>query len=324
MNHPYIFRGVILALLSFLLAGCQKGSSGEVAAASNPAAHNPMEITISDDLFSQIKIGEPRWSEVAGTLRVAGRVEADENRMARVSAPVTGRITMLNAVEGQNVHKGQVLAIIHSTQLADEQSSYLKARSQKRLAERAVGRAKLLLEAGVIGEAELQRREAEVAQAAVDLSSSRDQLRVLGMSEEALSKLETSPSISSFSQVLASIEGTVLERKATIGQVMQAAEIVCVLADLSNVWLVADVPEQAAGTVDIGKTVEAEIPALPGVTVRGKLTFVSATVNPETRTVRIRMDLKNPHRRFAGHAGDGDAFRQHGAQAGGAGHGRGA
>lgn len=65
MNHPYIFRGVILALLSFLLAGCQKGSSGEVAAASNPAAHNPMEITISDDLFSQIKIGEPRWSEVA-------------------------------------------------------------------------------------------------------------------------------------------------------------------------------------------------------------------------------------------------------------------
>ncbi|MBV6431215.1 MAG: Cobalt-zinc-cadmium resistance protein CzcB [Bryobacteraceae bacterium] len=298
MNHPYIFRGVILALLSFLLAGCQKGSSGEVAAASNPAAHNPMEITISDDLFSQIKIGEPRWSEVAGTLRVAGRVEADENRMARVSAPVTGRITMLNAVEGQNVHKGQVLAIIHSTQLADEQSSYLKARSQKRLAERAVGRAKLLLEAGVIGEAELQRREAEVAQAAVDLSSSRDQLRVLGMSEEALSKLETSPSISSFSQVLASIEGTVLERKATIGQVMQAAEIVCVLADLSNVWLVADVPEQAAGTVDIGKTVEAEIPALPGVTVRGKLTFVSATVNPETRTVRIRMDLKNPHRRF--------------------------
>ncbi|MCC6362459.1 MAG: efflux RND transporter periplasmic adaptor subunit [Bryobacterales bacterium] len=298
MNHPYIFRGAMVALLSFLLAGCQQGSSGEVAAASNPAARNLMEITISDDLLQQIKIGEPQWSEVAGTLRVAGRVEADENRIARVSAPVTGRITELNVVEGQNVHKGQVLAVIHSTQLADEQSSYLKARSQKRLAERAVGRAKLLIEAGVIGEAELQRREAEVAQAAVDLSTSRDQLRVLGMSEEALSKLETAPSISSFSQVLASIEGTVLERKATIGQVMQAAEIVCVLADLSNVWLVADVPEQAAGTVDIGKTVEAEIPALPGVTVRGKLTFVSATVNPETRTVRIRMDLKNPHRRF--------------------------
>ncbi|MCC6393328.1 MAG: efflux RND transporter periplasmic adaptor subunit [Bryobacterales bacterium] len=298
MNHPYIFRGAIVALLSFLLAGCQKGSSGELAAASNPAAHNPMEITINEDLLRQIRIGEPKWSEVAGTLRVAGRVEADENRIARVSAPVTGRITELNVVEGQNVHKGQVLAVIHSTQLADEQSSYLKARSQKRLAERAVGRAKLLLEAGVIGEAELQRREAEVAQAAVDLSTSRDQLRVLGMSEETLSKLETAPSISSFSQVVASIEGTVLERKATIGQVMQAAEIVCVLADLSNVWLVADVPEQAAGTVDIGKTVEAEIPALPGITVRGKLTFVSATVNPETRTVRIRMDLKNPHRRF--------------------------
>jgi cobalt-zinc-cadmium efflux system membrane fusion protein len=298
MNHQSIFRGATVALLSFLLAGCQTGSSGEVAAASNTAVRNPMEITITDDLLHQIKIGEPVWSEVAGTLRVAGRVEADENRIARVSAPVTGRITELNVVEGQNVHKGQVLAVIHSTQLADEQSSYLKARSQKRLAERAVARAKLLLEAGVIGEAELQRREAEVAQSTVDLSASRDQLRVLGMSEEALSKLETAPSINSLSQVLATIDGTVLERKATIGQVVQAAEVVCVLADLSNVWLVADVPEQAAGTVDIGKTVEAEIPALPGVAIRGKLTFVSATVNPETRTVRIRMDVKNPQRRF--------------------------
>jgi len=61
---------------------------------------------------------------------------------------------------------------------------------------------------------------------------------------------------------------------------------------------VPEVPDQSAGNVEVGTAVEAEITALPGTVVRGKLTFVSATVNPETRTVRIRMDLANPHRKF--------------------------
>ncbi|MCC6588615.1 MAG: efflux RND transporter periplasmic adaptor subunit [Bryobacterales bacterium] len=261
-------------------------------------SRDPMEITVNDDLAKQITVGEPSWSEVAGTLRVAATVEADETRMARVSAPVTGRITDLEVVEGQNVKRGEVLARVHSTQLSDEQSNLLKAVSQRRLAERAVERARRLLEAGVIGEAELQRREAELQQASTELSSTRDQLKILGMSEEVLEKVESTRTVNSTAQVLATIDGTVLERKVTTGQVVQSAEVVCVLADLSRVWLVADVPEQAAGAIEVGKYVQAEIPSLPGQTVRGKLTFVSATVDRETRTVRIRLDVPNPRRKL--------------------------
>jgi len=84
----------------------------------------------------------------------------------------------------------------------------------------------------------------------------------------------------------------------TIGQVVQAAEIVAVLADLSHVWLVADVPEQTAGSLAVGKEVKAEIAALPGHEISGTLSFVSAIVNPETRTVRARMNLPNPDRKY--------------------------
>lgn len=284
----------LLALL-LVLGGC-----GGPAPEQQPpkAAPDAMAITASPELLAELKTGEPRLTSVTGTLRVSGRVEADETRLARVSSPVTGRVIELDVVEGQRVRRGQLIAIIRSTELANAQSNYLKAYSQRQLALRAVDRAKRLLDAGVIGEAELQRRDGELVQAAAELSASRDELRVLGMTDEAVAKLQESRVVNAVSQVVASIDGTVMERPVTLGQVVQAAESICILADLSNVWLVADVPEQTAGTLAAGKAVEAEIAALPGETIRGQLTFVSAIVNPETRTVRARMDLPNPNARY--------------------------
>ncbi|QOY86238.1 efflux RND transporter periplasmic adaptor subunit [Paludibaculum fermentans] len=282
------------AVGALLLTGCKGAASVSEAKAKEAKPWDAMSIRVTADVARHIRTGKPQMSPVAAILDVAGRVEADENRIARVNSPVSGRIVDLEVVEGQTVKRGQVVAVIRSTELTSAQTEFLKAHSQRRLAEKAVDRAKRLLDAGVIGEAELQRREAELVQATAEVSSSRDQLAVLGMTEEALDKLQTSRTINSLFQVQATIDGTVLERKATIGQVVQDAEVVCVLSDLSKVWLVADLPEQSAGTIDVGKSVEAQIPALPGQTFHGKLTFVSATVNPETRTVRIRMDVPNP------------------------------
>lgn len=280
------------------LAACGGTKASDAVAERKLPAANPLEIEVRPDLMQLIRVGEPSWTAVAGTLRVAGRVEADETRMARVSAPVTGRIVHLEVIEGQKVEKGQMLATIHSTDLASAQSSFLKALTQHQLGERAVSRARQLLEAGVIGSAELQRREAELEQAVAELSSSREQLGILGMSRQDVERLESTRRIDSVTHVVSTISGRVLERRVTIGQVVQGAEVVCVVADLSNVWLVADVPEQSAGAIEIGKEVQAEIPALPGEVITGKLSFVSAVVNPETRTVRTHMDLPNPHRRF--------------------------
>jgi cobalt-zinc-cadmium efflux system membrane fusion protein len=288
--------GVLVGMV--WLGGCKKpeASPGEAPKAS--PARDPMEITVTPELAQQIRVGEPPWESVAGTLRVAGRFEADEHRIARVSAPVTGRVTELPVMEGQAVQSGEVIARIHSTQLSEVQSGLLKALSERRVAERALERARRLLEAGVIGEAELQRREAEVQQANIELAGLRDQLRLLGFSNAALERLESSRAMNPTAQVVASIDGIVLDRRVTIGQVVQAAEVLCILADLSTLWLVADVPEEAAGAVEVGKLVEAEVPALPGYKIRGKIDFVSATVNPETRTVRIRMDIPNARRRL--------------------------
>ena len=292
-NHLLPYAVAFLAMTTS--AGC--GTKATPSAGAEPV-RNPYEISPGPDLQKQIRVAKPKWEAVSGSLRVAGRVEADGTRMARVSAPVTGRIIEMSVVEGQHVEEGQVLATVYSTELSSAQSAFLKADTQRQVAERAVSRAKLLLNAGVIATAELQRREAELQQATTDVAAAREQLLVLGLSEENVKALQKGRAVNSVTHILATIPGIVLERKATVGQVVEAVEPVFWIADLSNVWLVADVPEQSAGAIKPGKEVEAEIPALPGRKIRGTLSFVSATVDPDTRTVRTRMDLPNPHRLF--------------------------
>jgi cobalt-zinc-cadmium efflux system membrane fusion protein len=285
----------LIAASGLLLTGC--GTSTTPAAEAEPI-RNPLEITPNSDLRKDIAVGNARWEPVSVALRVAGRVEADGTRLARVSAPVTGRIVEMNVVEGENVRKGQVLATVYSTELSSAQSDYLKAMTEQQVLERGVSRARQLLEAGVIGSAELHRREAELQQAGADVAAAREQLRVLGLMPEEIESLKKNRGVSSVTHIYSTIDGTVLERKATAGQVVEAVAPVFVIADLSRVWLVADVPEQSAGNLAIGKEVQAEIPALPGHKITGRLSFVSATVDPETRTIRTRMELPNPDRLF--------------------------
>lgn len=286
-------RLTVALLAAALLAGC--GDKTPPAPEARPAV-DPTIIKATPALLERIQIGSPATAEIREAFRVSGRVEVDEARVARVGSPVTGRITELEATVGQDVKRGQLLATLTSTELSDAQLGYLKSYSQKLLAERAAQRAQQLFDADVIGQAELQRRQSELSQADAEVSAARDQLKVLGMSEAALRKLGTTRTVNSTSQVVSSLAGTVIERKVTTGQVVQPADAMFVVADLSYVWIVADIPEQNAGMMGIGELVEAEVAALPGRQIKGQLSFVAATVNPDTRTVRVRMDLPNASR----------------------------
>jgi cobalt-zinc-cadmium efflux system membrane fusion protein len=281
---------VCLVALS-MVSGCNKPKA---TAEQSTAAVNPDEVTVDSALASHLKVGEPQVHEVANSLQVAARIETDAGRVARIGSPVPGRIIKLLVMEGQNVRRGAVMATLHSTDLSDTQFAFIKAFSQRSLAEQATKRAEELVKADVIGSAEVEKRRAELLQASAEAAAFRTQLHGLGMTDAAIRKLESTRQLNADYPVVASISGTVLERKVTIGQIVQPAELAFLVADLSNVWLVADVPEESAGRLHKGMRVIVNIPSLPDEKVEGKLSYVSPVVDPTTRTVQVRMDLPNP------------------------------
>ncbi len=303
-------QSVVLLAIAFALAGCGKdggtkdgaakdGAAKPAQAGAAPAAKpaaDPFTVEADAETLKWLESASPQGVEFREMLRVPAAASVDETRVARIGASVTGRITDLKAIVGQNVERGQVLATLNSTELSTAQLSFLKAYSAKLLAERAAQRAKLLFDADVIGEAEFQRRETELSQAQAEMSASHDQLKVLGMSEKGIARLEESRTVNSQSFVVASISGTVIERTVAQGQVVQPADAVFTVADLSRLWVQAEVPEKQSDLVKIGDTVKVQIPALDNRSIDGRIVFVSSTVNPETRTVTARTEVDNTDR----------------------------
>ena len=279
----------LLAPLLFTAQGCKTAQEKSVAA----KVGNTDEVAITPALAETVKFGTPEMGDVNGTLQVAAHVETDAHRIAHVGSPVAGRILKLLVFEGQYVKAGTVLAMLHSTNLSDTQFALIKASSQKELAAAAEKRAEQLVKADVIGQAELERRRAELLQASTEAASYRTQLLGLGMTAAQISKLETTRKLSADYPIVTPRSGTVLKRDITIGQVIQPADPAFTIADLSSVWIVANVPEEDAGPLQRGMQVEVRIPALPKQKIRGHLAFVSPIVDPATRTVEVRMDVAN-------------------------------
>lgn len=283
-------KKTMIALLSAaVLAGCGE----EKSAPANQAAHDPLSVKPAPELVSQLKTAVVGTESVAEMLRVAGSVEFDEQRVARIGASVTGRVVEVDVLPGQVVQKGELLARLNSSELASQQLAYLKARAQLELNRRAAERAKALLAADVIGSAELQRRESEYQISVAETRAAADQLRLLGFSEAAINRLGVQGAVDSVTPVSASRSGVVVERRVAMGQVVQPADTLFVVADLSRVWAVAQVPEQQVGQVRVGQSVSIEVPALGNESRVGKLIFVGQTVDPEMRTVLVRTELEN-------------------------------
>ncbi len=284
---------LLLAIAATLtLTACDKAKEPQQAPATKVVS-DPNLVTASPELLSRLTLTNVSKVAMREILRIPGNIGLDEQRVARIGASVTGRITDIDVTLGQQVKQGQLLATLNSTELAQNQLAFIKALQQIELQSKAVERARLLLEADVIGSAELQRREVELSAARAELNASRDQLQVLGMSDKAIDALARSKNIRSVTSVSSKLSGIVIERKVNLGQVVQPSDELFIVADLSHVWAIAEVPERQAELIQKGQDVTIEIPALGGKHFTGKLIYVSDTVNPETRTVTVRTDLDN-------------------------------
>jgi len=277
--------------MACLLAACQPQPPSAPAESKSPI--DAMQVQIPPEMASRFQVAQVQARDIESFKEVAGRIEANDRLVTRIGASVTGRVTEVLVEVGDRVQPGQPLARVASPELSQAQMAYLRAHSGSALADRAVERARQLYQADVIGSAELQRRESEQALARAEKRATQDQLRLLGIPAEALERLRDQGTLHPHATVVSTLSGVVIERKVSNGQVAQPGDPLFTVADLSKVWVVGDLPEQTARTVQVGQRVDIEVPALGGRQLSGKIVHVGDTVSPETRTVPIRTQVDN-------------------------------
>ncbi|WHZ21716.1 MAG: Cobalt/zinc/cadmium efflux RND transporter, membrane fusion protein, CzcB family [Nitrospira sp.] len=231
----------------------------------------------------------------------AGKVLANENRLAHLSARVPGRIVSVYADLGQRVQEGDRLLLLDSPAFGEAQLEYRKARTALKVTKKFLERAQALIDRGAIGAGEYQRREADYENARADLHEGEEKLHLLGMTEGEIERLanRTLPHAEVAQVSLrAPFVGDVIERNATIGEVIDPNKILFTVADLSTVWVRADFPEQQAGRLKTGLTVELRVSAYPDRIFHGTITYVGAVIDPTTRTVTARAEVSNPDGRL--------------------------
>lgn len=296
-------RALLCAAASLLLTACsdrgadrsqKQPSVAGKASVSEP--QDPMQITVRPEMANRFKTEVVSIRDVATVQEVAGRIEANERKVTRIGAAVTGRATEILVDVGANVARGQPLAYVSSPELTQAQMAFLKAHASREMAERAEDRAQQLFNADVIGKAELLRRQSELSIAGAELRSAADQLQMLGIPDEAVSRLRQQGTLHPHAVVSSPLAGTVIERKVSQGQVTQPGDQLFTVADLSQVWVVGSLPEQTARTVQVGQSVEIQVPAHSQKSWSGRIVFVGDTINPETRTVTIRTEVDNASR----------------------------
>jgi cobalt-zinc-cadmium efflux system membrane fusion protein len=280
----------------------------------------------SSELSSQSRRGFQRYTPTAvewATLTVEtvterifrsetvteGKVAVDEDRSTPVFSPYAGRVMKLLVRPGDSVTQGQPLFVIEAADNVQAQNDFItamtalnKARSALDLAQIQDKRAKDLFEGKAVPLKDYQQSQATLIQAQNDLRSSqtaleaaRNKLRILGLTDEAISSFQEKGSINPNTTIFSPITGTVVQRKVGPGQYVNsgASDPVFVIGDLSTVWLTAFVRESDASKVSVGQEIAINVLALPGRTLTGSINYVAASIDPATRRLLVRATLDN-------------------------------
>jgi membrane fusion protein, heavy metal efflux system len=285
--NTFIKKVIFILFTLALLISCSRSNN-----APEIKKLDPLEIAITPEIQKQIKTEAVSNQDISETLMIPGRLEAQNLRLAKIGSPINGRISDIYASLGDVVKKGQVLARVNSIELTQNQLTLIKATQLIGLKTKAVERAKLLFEADVISKAEMQRIEAELEAVKADFRASKDQLEILGMSDKAIEKLESSGQVNSYGDVISRTNGTVITKMINLGQIVQPEDVLFSVADLSKLWGVAEIPEQQVAFVRKDQDVSIEVPAL-NKKIQGKIVYEGDIVNPETRTVMVRTEIDN-------------------------------
>jgi len=284
----------IVALLGAFCAGCGDSSSSSPAASAKPAAVPEPPAAAS----SPVQTTQPQMKTRQAVLETSGKVVFNEERLVRVHAPVTGRVLEVLARPGDVVEPGTKLFVIDSPDLSAAKSDYAKAVADQERADKALGLVRELLEVKAIAQKELREAENDYRKAVAERDRAAARLRTLGVTDDHFREIAMRADSRTAMTVTAPRAGVIVERNVSPGQVVAYGQSdtpvnLFVIADLSTMWVLADVYEPDVPRVRLGQIVTVTLPCCPDERYEGKVTYIADAVDPQTRTLKVRVVVPN-------------------------------
>ena len=279
-------------------ASCERASDPAVEADKAVVADRPGVLHLTSEELARTAIEFA--PVVRGQLRVPrefpATVQSNENELAEVTTLIRGRVVKVHVDVGQDVKKDTLLAMLHSTDLGVAEGAYLKASAKLHEAELAYERAKDLHQHKAVSLAELQRREAEMKTARAEARETQNRLELLGVPRPEVERLNREHTIKADVPLRAPFDGRVIMRNITRGEVVETNQKFFTVADLSDVWVVGNVPEKDVQFIRKDQKVGVIASAYPHAIFQGTIKYISDVLDPATRTMRLRVTVPNPDR----------------------------
>lgn len=283
----WLSAGALLAALT--LAGCQSNRSNVSTYAHT--ANEAELFAIPQEQMAHIQLFTVHPATLSRTLRLTGAVAYNGFRTTPVITQVSGPVSRVVVVPGQKVKQGDPMLYVASPDYSQLRTNYLKARDAYALAHKANVRAQDLYEHKAIAEQNLEQAESAEVQASGDLAAAQAALKVMGITDpDAL--VNAPPSLEV--PVRAPIGGEVVEQDVAAGQLLQPGTTQCfMISDTSNVWVLVNIYQKDLPYVRAGDPVNIQTDAYPDV-FQGRISYVAASLDPNTRTLQARIDTNNP------------------------------
>jgi membrane fusion protein, heavy metal efflux system len=275
--------------LSLLLLNCNDGKA-------DPKAEAPPAATVQPDMdANNFKVDHPEQfplatvveHKAAPALNVTGVVQPDISRAVPVISLAAGRVVEIKARLGDVVQKGQLLLRVQSNDVSGAYQTFVKAQNDERLARIQLDRAQTLFEKGAAAKSAVETTENAEQDAQASLNAATEQLRLLGIDKDHPSGIVN---------VVAPISGIITDQQVTNASGVQglSGPNPFTISDLSYVWIMCDVYENDLDAVHGGEFASIRLNAFPGKEFKGRIDTVLPVLDPNIRTAKVRLEVRNP------------------------------
>jgi cobalt-zinc-cadmium efflux system membrane fusion protein len=232
--------------------------------------------------------------EVVETLSCNAEIVYDGNRYARLAPRAPGVVREVKKDLGDRVETGETLAVIDSADLGSAKAAYLQAQALLKLSAAEHAREKKLVESEISAQFELLEAQSSLSECQIAVSQAAQRLRNLGLSDNDIQQVEMGDDTSSLLPLIASFPGVVVERSTVIGEEADTTTPLFAVADTSTMWAMLDVYDRDIQKVHSGQTVVVAVEGARGEAFGGQVNWASSSVDPKTRTLKVRAEIANP------------------------------